>query len=702
MKYYTLLSFIFLTSQVCLGQNSSQTSVDLPDPVYPIPTQKQLDWQELEFYGFIHFTVNTFTDKEWGFGDESPEVFNPTELDPRQWAKVAKEAGMTGLILTAKHHDGFCLWPSEYTEHSVKNSPWKNGKGDVVQEFYDACQEYGLKFGVYLSPWDRNHPEYGREEYITYFRNQLKELLTGYGEVFEMWFDGANGGSGYYGGANETRRINTLEYYDWEETYKLIYDWSPNTLVWGVGPAEARWIGNERGIANKTNWSMLRQKDNLAGKVHYTEFMSGHIDGEAWVPGEADVSIRPGWFYHQSEDDKVRSLEEMVDIYYKSIGRNATLLLNIPPDQRGLFHDNDIERLHEMVHVIKEDLKTNLLTGITVTASNTRGNIHDKFGTQNLIDGDKDSYWTTDDGVIQSEIIFEFEVPTVINRVLLQEYIALGQRVKEFEVLAKVDDRWLTIASETTIGYKRILRTENVSAQTLKIVIKDARGIPVLSNIEAFHAPRFVRNPQIQRDGDGIVSIEAEKPTDNIYFTIDGSEPTLDSSKYTESFSMPNRGVIKAFAYDEINDQSSAIIHQGFGSLKTDWKIIKLIGGSEENAQRIIDGDYSTRWTSDSDPKAEFSITIDLNRIVNVKGFTYMPRSEKHDLKHISNFAFYVSNDNSNWTKVSEGEFSNIVHNPILQSIEIEPVDVQYIRLISVKSTDDSGQIAIAEIGIVE
>ncbi len=702
MRYYTLLTSVFLAIQLCSGQSSTQSSVDPPAPVYPIPTQKQLDWQELEFYGFIHFTVNTFTDKEWGFGDESPEVFHPTELDARQWARVAKEVGMTGLILTAKHHDGFCLWPSEYTEHSVKNSPWKDGKGDVVQEFYEACKEYGLKFGVYLSPWDRNHPEYGREGYITYFRNQLKELLTNYGEVFEMWFDGANGGSGYYGGANETRRINTLEYYDWEETYKLIYEWSPNTLVWGVGPAEARWIGNESGIANKTNWSMLRQKDNLAGKVHYREFMSGHIDGEAWVPGEADVSIRPGWFYHKSEDDKVRSLEEMVDIYYKSIGRNATLLLNIPPDQRGLFHENDIERLNEMVHVIKEDLKTNLLAGVTVKASNTRGKLYDQYGVRNLIDGDQDTYWTTDDSVIQSEITFEFEVPTTINRVLLQEYIALGQRIKEFDVLAKVDNQWLTIASETTIGYKRILRTENVTTQTLKIVIKDARGIPVLSNIEAFHAPRFVRNPQIERDGDGVVSIQAEKPTDIIYFTIDGSEPTFDSPKYTESFSMPGRGIIKALAHDEINDQSSVVIHEGFGSLKTDWKIIDIQGGSENNSQNIIDGDFSTRWTSDSDPETEFSITIDLNRIVTLKGFTYMPRSEKHDLKHISNFALYVSQDNANWEKVSEGEFSNIVNNPILQSVEVEPIEAQYIRLDSLKSTDDHGQIAIAELGIIE
>ncbi|HEU0124815.1 MAG TPA: alpha-L-fucosidase, partial [Flavobacterium sp.] len=317
--------FLSLCLFVIISNVSSQEFANAPKPFGPVPTQKQIDWQEMEFYAFVHFSLNTFTNKEWGFGDESPELFNPSQLDVRQWARVVKEAGMKGIILVAKHHDGFCLWPSAYTERSVKNSPWENGKGDLVKELAAACKEYDLKLGLYLSPWDRNHPQYGKPEYVTYFRNQLKELLTNYGDVFEMWFDGANGGDGYYGGANETRKINSLTYYNWDETYKLIYSIAPKTLVWGVGPSEARWIGNEEGRAGKTNWSLLRQKDELAGKVHYSEFTSGHEDGEKWVPGEADVSIRPGWFYHSVEDDKVRSLDEMVDIYYESIGRNATL-----------------------------------------------------------------------------------------------------------------------------------------------------------------------------------------------------------------------------------------------------------------------------------------------------------------------------------------------------------------------------------------
>ena len=507
MKRQSLLITFLFTSFLAASCTELNTPPP-PEPVGPVPTQKQLDWQEMEFYGFVHFSLNTFTNKEWGYGNESPELFNPTELDTRQWARVAKEAGMTGIILTAKHHDGFTLWPSKYTEHSVKNSPWKNGKGDVVKELAQACREYDLKLGLYLSPWDRNHPEYGRPEYVTYFRNQLKELLTQYGDVFEMWFDGANGGDGYYGGANETRKINTLEYYDWAETYRMIYDFSPNTLVWGIGPSEARWVGNEKGYANKTNWSTLRQQDDLAGKVHYTEYMSGHEDGERWVPAEADVSIRPGWFYHKAEDGKVRSLEELVDIYYQSIGRNATLLLNFPVDQRGLIHENDEKRLQQMMAVIKSDFATELLAGSHASADKVRGNSA-RYNAAQLIDGDKDTYWTTDDNNTTASVTFTFDEPTPINRVLLQEYIQLGQRVRQFSIEAKISGQWQTIANETTIGYKRILRTERVTASALRINIEDAKAAPVLSTIEAYNAPTLVREPNIERDSTGLVTLSS-------------------------------------------------------------------------------------------------------------------------------------------------------------------------------------------------
>ena len=228
------------------------------EPYGAVPTQQQLAWQDMDMYAFIHYSLNTYTDQEWGFGNEDPALFNPSDLDCRQWARVCKQAGMKGIIFTAKHHCGFCMWPSAYTEYSVKNAPWKDGKGDVVRELADACREEGLKFAVYLSPWDRNYAEYGRPEYITYFRNQLRELLTNYGDIFEVWFDGANGGDGWYGGANETRRIEKT-YYEWPETYRLIRELQPDCVIWGdnANRADLRWVGTEAGYVGETNWSTM-------------------------------------------------------------------------------------------------------------------------------------------------------------------------------------------------------------------------------------------------------------------------------------------------------------------------------------------------------------------------------------------------------------------------------------------------------------
>ncbi|MDO5106379.1 alpha-L-fucosidase, partial [Capnocytophaga sp.] len=312
-----------------------------PEPVGAIPSQRQLDWHQLEYYAFIHFNMNTFTDMEWGFGSEKPELFNPTELNVNQWARVVKEAGMKGIIITAKHHDGFCLWPSAYTEHSVKNAPWKAGKGDLLKELSQACRQEGLKLGVYLSPWDRHHPDYGKPEYVTYFHNQLRELLTNYGELFEVWFDGANGGSGYYGGANETRTIDAKTYYQWDKVTDIVRELQPNAVIFGDGGPDVRWIGNEHGFGAETNWASFDNSNTWAGHSDLQHLQNGDENGDQWIPAEADVSIRPGWYYHKREDHQVRPLDAMVTIYYNSVGRNASLLLNLPVDTRGLVHEND-------------------------------------------------------------------------------------------------------------------------------------------------------------------------------------------------------------------------------------------------------------------------------------------------------------------------------------------------------------------------
>ncbi|KYG79132.1 glycoside hydrolase family 29 [Roseivirga echinicomitans] len=429
--------------------------------------------------------MNTFTDMEWGLGGESPSLFNPTELDTRQWARVAKEAGMKGIILTAKHHDGFSLWPSAYTEHSVKNSPWKNGEGDVIKELAAACKEYGLKMGLYLSPWDRNHADYGNPEYITYYRNQLRELLTNYGEVFELWVDGANGGDGYYGGANETRNVDRKTYYDWENTFALAKELQPDIVVFSDGGPDVRWVGNENGFADATNWAPLRRNEFAPGIGPYQQLTSGHEDGTHWVPAECDVSIRPGWYYHESQDDKVKSLSELLDIYYKSVGRNGNLLLNLPVDRRGLVHENDVKALMELRKTLDESFAVNLAKGAKAVASNTRG--YD-YLSSNILDEYNDSYWATEDEVTESELVINFSKETTFNRLVLQEYIPLGQRIKAFKVEVKEEDGYKEIANETTIGYKRILRLPQVTTSQLKITFTDAKGSPTISNVEVYLA----------------------------------------------------------------------------------------------------------------------------------------------------------------------------------------------------------------------
>src|ERR1044071_349098 len=324
----------------------------------------------MEYYAFVHFSLNTYTDQSWGYGNEDVKLFNPEKLDCRQWARICKQAGMKGIIITAKHHCGFCLWPSKYTDYSVKNAPWKNGQGDVVRDMANACKEYGLKLGIYLSPWDRNHPDYGKPEYITYFRNQLTELLTSYGPIFEVWFDGANGGTGYYGGANENRKIDRTTYYDWSNTYKLIRKLQPDIVIWNDGGdrGDLRWVGTEAGFVGETNWSLL----NATGDVLEKMLRYGVENGDAWVPGEVNTSIRPEWFYHEREDRKVKTLPQLMDIYYHSIGRNATLLLNFPVMPNGLIHEKDEKAVQEFAKAFKEAFAVNLAKNATATASHIR------------------------------------------------------------------------------------------------------------------------------------------------------------------------------------------------------------------------------------------------------------------------------------------------------------------------------------------
>lgn len=480
------MKFVHLVWTVILFFSCAKKETAPPAPMPAVPAPHQLAWHEMELNAFVHFTTNTFTGKEWGYGDESPSIFNPTNYDADQWVRTFKETGFKGVILTCKHHDGFCLWPSEYTEHSVKSSPWKNGEGDVVRDVADACKKYGLKFGVYLSPWDRNHADYGTPAYVDYYRNQLKELFTNYGPVFEMWFDGANGGDGYYGGKREKRSIQGSTYYDWPTTLQYVRDMEPNILFFSDAGPGVRWVGNERGIAGETNWNTITPDTLFAGKAGIEKLLNeGAENGTHWIPAEVDVSIRKGWFYHSEEDSLVKTPQRLFDIYLTSVGRGSTLLLNIPPDRRGLVHENDVAALKGFRELLDTEFKTNLALNKPVHAEKVRGEA-EQFAGKNITDGMKDTYWAVDDSVTTASFEIDLQGTHTIKYLMLQEYITLGQRIKSFTVELKQGDVWKPAAAATTIGYKRILKIDPTEAQAIRINIKDSKACPVISNVEVF------------------------------------------------------------------------------------------------------------------------------------------------------------------------------------------------------------------------
>ncbi len=424
-----------LAAMACTAMVSTpvfaKDEVKAPAPLLPLPEQKQVDWQRMETYAFIHFGLNSFCDREWGYGDTDPKMFNPKRLDCEQWVKTLMAAGMKGVILTAKHHDGFCLWPFEGNDYNVSKSPWRNGKGNVVKELSEACKKHGLKFAVYLSPWDRSRADYGSPSYVDYFHSQLRDLLTNYGPVFEVWFDGANGGDGYYGGARDKRTIDRKNYYNYPRIYQILDSLQPQAVVFSDGGPGCRWVGNEKGFAGETNWAFIPKNTVYPGYPNYPELQFGYPDGDQWTAAECDVSIRPGWFYHPEEDDKVKSPEQLADLYYRSVGHNATLLLNFPVDRNGLINPIDSANAVNFHKLIQRELGNNLVAGMKPKVSNERGG---QFAAQALTDGSWDTYWATGDGVTSADITFTFKKARKMNRIMLQEYIPLGQRVKKFAV----------------------------------------------------------------------------------------------------------------------------------------------------------------------------------------------------------------------------------------------------------------------------
>jgi alpha-L-fucosidase len=438
-----------------------------------VPSKQQLAWHETEYYLFMHFGPNTFTNKEWGHGDEPENIFNPTELDCQQWCRIAKQAGAKGIIITAKHHDGFCLWPSNYSKHTVRESKWKDGKGDVLRELSKACKEAGLKFGVYISPWDRNHPDYGTEKYNDVFVNMMKEIFLNYGPIWELWWDGANGE-----GPNGKK-----QHYDWRRYENIVRQYSPRTVIFSdIGP-DIRWVGNEKGIAGDPNWNFLDTagfKRGLGAPKEDT-LNHGNYNGKQWIPAECDVSIRPGWFYHKEEDDKVKKPKKLFELYLQSVGRGANLLLNVPPDRRGLINENDSAALIGFKKLRDESFGNNLLKQADSYYEFSQKDLKNKPLLLRGFDTTASYY-----GINLQNFIVQLPQAQLVNCIVLREAIHLGQTIRRFSVVLYRDDRAIGEIQGTSVGRKRILTFPTMNITSFRVYLEDAQGNDNISGIAAY------------------------------------------------------------------------------------------------------------------------------------------------------------------------------------------------------------------------
>lgn len=478
-----LLSFFLLFCIVSQAQKP-------PVPYGKLPSDRQLNWHEMEMYGLIHFTPTTFENKEWGYGDANPAIFNPTEFDADKIVAALKAGGLKGVILVSKHHDGFCLWPTKTTDYNISKSPFRNGKGDLVKEIEQACRKAGLQFGVYCSPWDRNNALYGTYLYVSTYRDQLKELYSNYGQLFMSWHDGANGGDGYYGGERATRKIDRSTYYGWDTTWAITRKMQPMANIFSDIGWDVRWVGNESGYAGETSWATFTpvpangMNKAIPGNLKHEVNPFGTRNGENWVPAECDVPLRPGWFYHPEQKGKVKTPEQLFQLYLKSVGRGANLDLGIAPDTRGLLDNEDVASLKGFGELVTETFKTDLARTASLKASHVRGQ---HFTPNKLIDGDRYSYWSTADDVHTPELEMTWKEDVTFDLIRLRENIKLGQRIEAVEVDAMINGEWQKVGEATSIGSCRIIPLEKTITTTkLKLKIIHSPVCIALSEVGIF------------------------------------------------------------------------------------------------------------------------------------------------------------------------------------------------------------------------
>ncbi|RYY56820.1 MAG: hypothetical protein EOO09_04920 [Chitinophagaceae bacterium] len=674
-----------------------------PKPYGALPTAAQLRWHEMEMYALVHYGVDTYTDKEWGYGDESPGLINPSAFSAEQIVAAAKAGGMNGVIVVAKHHDGLCLWPTKTTSHSIAASPWKEGKGDMVNEYRLACAKLGMKLGVYCSPWDRNDPRYGSSEYVKIYRQQLSELYSNYGPLFISWHDGANGGDGYYGGARETRQIDRTTYYGWDSIFAQVRKQQPGAVIFGdVGP-DVRWVGNEDGYAGETSWATYTPEGREEGKKAANGFSKywlateGTKDGQYWMPAECDVPLRPGWFYHASQDNQVKSPYSLLDLYYKSVGRGANLDLGIAPDRTGRLHANDVAALKGFGDLLKKIFTTNLATGAAFEAGNVRGKNAKLFGPARLTDSDRYTYWATDDDVLSTQLVIRLPKETTFNVIRLRENIKLGQRITAFAVDSYKDGKWTEIASATSIGSNRLIRlTRNVTTTKVRLRITDALASPALSDFGLFREPPHLTRPEISRNRAGLVEIKTDAPVNAIRYSTDGTEPIGSSPVYDQPFPLASGGTVKAKSFEKAN-LSSETATRLFGMAKQNWKVSGT--DPEENRLRLMDENPGSNYVSPNTGESNL-LVIDLGSPVQLTGFTYLPRQDNKKEGIADRYVFATSPDGINWTTILEGEFSNITANPVEQLVRFEkPAAARYIRF-TARSLVAGNRLVVAELGV--
>jgi len=636
-----------IVAMVLGGMAVAAFAVEPPKPYGAVPKASQLNWHGLEVYGLVCFDMCTYANVEWDYGATPAKKFNPTDFSAEQIVKACKAGGMKGLIFVTKHHDGFCWWPTKTTEYSIKNSPWKNGKGDMLREFVDATRAEGMQVGMYLSPWDRNHAEYGRPAYLEAYRQQMREILGNYGPVFEFWIDGANGGTGYYGGANGRRAIDNRTYYDWPNTWKIVRELQPGACIFSDAGPEVRWNGNESGGTGGSCWATIDNSKQSPGHANTALLNSGTRGGADWIPAESDFPLRmhpKGWYHHPGA--KPASPGELVSIYFRTVGNNTSMNIGIAPDIRGRLCDEDVASLKGFGERIQAIFATNLAESAAVTASNIRGN-SDTYKAANVINRKRSgTYWATDDEVLTPELILDFGKQTTFSVISLREHIPLGHRVDDWAIDSWQKGEWKEFASGTCIGARRLWRGQPLTSDKIRLRITQAAACPALSEFAVYLEPEASRK--------------------------------------------------------EAGGAISSLVEQGVS--KKGWKIVSASseGGPAKNA---IDSDPATLWhthTARGRQPPPQEIVVDMGREQVLRGLLYLPRQDGNATGNVDKYAFHVSADGNIWGEpVVTGEFSNIVNSPDQQKVLFtKPLKGRYFKFTALHSAAGDC-VSAAEIGVL-